>query len=244
MLSRSLKIYSAHRIILIFHTLLRMLNDKRTTILYRFSSAHKLSYFYPCLPIYINTISTRLQHAKARNGQLKINIETQGRRENEGYWGTRDLVSGCSRYPKLFTLPKYLGRPFDRLQRLVMGFRVVKDQIYYFTTPPSPPTRPTTIFAPFSSDLGQPSLRGAPRIFTISFRCQTFQLTNTGTGNNESADPNFCTFTIVPALKRGGNGSESCFFAARFLLSRPFNPFPSNKQTAGNLYIYGKFKCK
>lgn len=137
MLSRSLKIYSAHRIILIFHTLLRMLNDKRTTILYRFSSAHKLSYFYPCLPIYINTISTRLQHAKARNGQLKINIETQGRRENEGYWGTRDLVSGCSRYPKLFTLPKYLGRPFDRLQRLVMGFRVVKDQIYYFTTPPS-----------------------------------------------------------------------------------------------------------
>lgn len=46
-----------------------------------------------------------------------------------------------------------------------MGFRVVKDQIYYFTTPPPPslpPCRPAAIFAPFSSDLGQPSLRGAP----------------------------------------------------------------------------------
>lgn len=71
-----------------------------------------------------------------------------------------------------------------------MGFRVVKDQIYYFTTwpppplpLPSPPYVPDHYFRAFSL-LGQPPLpppspsSRALYIFTISFRCQTFQLTN------------------------------------------------------------------
>lgn len=70
-----------------------------------------------------------------------------------------------------------------------MGFRVVKDQIYYFTTwpPPPPPPLPTLRARPLFSRLfpPRPTTPSPPSpssralyIFTISFRCQTFQLTN------------------------------------------------------------------
>lgn len=122
-----------------------------------------------------------------------------------------------------------------------MGFRVVKDQIYYFTTwpPPPPPPLPTLRARPLFSRLFPPRpttpsppspLLARPIHFYDLIQVSNFPINEHGAGNNESADPNFCTFTIVPALKRGGNGSESCFFAARFLLSRPFNPiFQTNK---------------
>lgn len=108
-----------------------------------------------------------------------------------------------------------------------MGFRVVKDQIYYFTTPPPPslpPCRPAAIFAPFSSDLGQPSLRGAPPPCPSHFY-DLIQVSNFPINEHGGTMSRQIRIFARSRSARSclGNGAETdpkvvfFFFAARFL---------------------------
>lgn len=224
-------------------------DDDRATIFYRFPSADKLSYFYRTT-IRINITSTRLQHAKARNDRLKINTERKGKRRISEDKGPRFRVQ---QVPETIHASKSIW--VDHLTGCrgwlwVSGWSRTK---FIILRRGPPPHVPDHYFRAFSLlDHGQPLPSLAhPIHFYDLIQVSNFPINEHGAGNNESADPNFCTFTIVPALKRGGNGSESCFFAARFLLSRPFNPIfqlinrPRKIYTfMENLYVNKSTECE
>lgn len=154
------------------------------------------------------------------------NTGTKGKRGISGE-GTREPGFRVQQVPETIHASKVFGSTIWQVVEAGYGFQGGQGPNLLFYDAPS--SLPPSLFCarPLFSRLFPPTSANppcaahplpAPHIFTISFRCQTFQLTNTGVrGNNESADPNFCTFTICTFLpwKRGGNGSESCFFFFR-----------------------------
>lgn len=225
-------------------------NDNRTTQFYTDSrSARKLSLFLsPFAP------STLIQfrhvyNTRKPNGTewLRINIETtQGRKENEGYRGGGDKRAWFQGAAGTRNYSRFQSIWVDHLTGCrgwlwVSGWSRTKFIILRRPLlPPSLPIlRPAAIFAPFSSDLGQPSLRGAPPPCPSHFY-DLIQVSNFpinehgGTGEQWVGRSEFLHVhdLHVPALETGRKRIRKLFFffsRPGSWLSRPFNPFPSNK---------------